>query len=151
MVDMDWSAKPIKGSFQSNEPIVMSYRFINNSKLDVLVPKLVDPNMSVRFRLTDPQGLSMRWNGARFTFKYDRSDLVTVKPGQEISGTFQIPTACPDEHRIEKGGFCFTKKGPYTGTAAFQLGLNAFYHRDQIRGRVAEGPYWSHKFMFNVQ
>lgn len=150
-VKIDWSAKPIKGSFERDEPIMMSYRLSNNSKSDVWVPKSVDPYISILLRFTDPDGRSMRWNGARFTFKYDSSDLILLKPGQDTSGTFQVPAACPNERRMEKGGFCFTKKGAYTGTAAFRLGLNAFYHREEIRGPVAEGPYLSDKFTFTVQ
>ncbi len=130
---------------------MMSYRMNNKSKSDVWVPKSVNPYISILFHLSAPDGRPLQWNGARFTFKYDPSDLVHLKPGQDISGTFQVPTACPNERQIEKGGFCFTKKGSYTGTAVFQLGLNAFYHREEIRGPIAEGPYSSDKFTFIVQ
>ena len=149
--EVGWSAHPIKVDFQQSEPIIIAYELINRSKSELWVPKSIDPFVSVRLRVYDPDGRPMNWNGARFTFKYDQSNLVNLLPGQTKSGTFVVPRACPDEKVIEKGGFCFQKRGAYRGAATFQMGLNAFYHRDEIHGQIAEGPYSSDGFTFALR
>jgi hypothetical protein len=148
--DVYWSANPTKASLRTNEPIVVAYEIKNLSKTDLWVLKSLDGFASVRLKLYDPDNRLMKWNGAQFTFKYDESDLVSLKPGQSASGTFTIPANCPNAARIEKGGFCFEKKGTYVGTAEYRMGMNAFYHRHRT-GILAEGPYKSQRFTFSIQ
>jgi hypothetical protein len=149
--DVKWSVRARKTDLQAQEPVILHYTLENRSTKDVQVPKSIDPFISVRFRLHDPDGHSMHWNGARFSFKYEPSELVPLKPGGKITGLLTIPTACPDDRQIEKGGYCFSRKGTYTGTAEFYLGTNAFYDRSRIPGSIAEGPYRSEKFSFTVR
>ena len=147
---ISWSVHPARVSLRNNEPIVLTYELTNLSKTDVWVLKSPDAFASIRLNLYDPDKKLMRWNGAQFTFQYHQSDLVNLKPGQSASGTFTIPSNCPNATDIEKGGFCFGKKGTYAGTAEFRMGMNAFYYRDRIRGALAEGPYMSQKFTFSM-
>jgi hypothetical protein len=148
--DVQWSAHVTKTVFKIGEPISIAYEFANTSDSKVLVPKLVNPFASVRLRFRGPDRHEMRWNGAQFTFKYKPSDFICLGPGQRIAGQFEVPTACPDEPQITKGGYCFTRKGTYVGKAEFLLGLNAFYDREKLRGPLAEGRYTSRPFTFRV-
>lgn len=148
---MEWSVRPVKDEFQRKEPVVLAYQLLNRSPKDVWIPKSIDPFASVRFRIYGPDGHLLQWTGSRFTFGYGQSDLEKLRPDGEKSGTFVIPSACPDEKAVEKGGFCFQKPGAYQCTAEFEMGLNAIYNRKDFQGQVAEGPYPSKKFAFTIR
>jgi len=149
--EIEWSVHPVKTEFLQSESIVLAYEFVNRSKSEIWVLKTINPFASVVLRLYDPDGRLMPWTGAQFTFKYDQSDLEELPPGQKSSGTFTVPRACPGDNDIAKGGFCFQKPGVYKGTAKFKLGLNAIYHREELRGQIAAGPYLSERLTFTVR
>src|SRR5690348_7386487 len=150
-LEVEWSVHPVKPEFLQNEPIVLAYEFVNHSKSEIWVPKSINPFASIVLRLYDPDGRVMPWTGAQFTFKYNKSDLQVLPPGRKSIGTFIVPRAYPGDKDMEKGGFCFQKPGAYKGNAKFKLGLNAIYHRDELPGQVAAGPYLSEGLTFNVR
>jgi hypothetical protein len=147
-----WAVSINKETFHSEEAIIFNYEFLNGSPSELRVPRSVNPFMSVRFHFVDPSRHEMQWNGAQFSFAYRASDFIRLEPNGKIAGQFQVPAACPGDHRIEKGGYCFREKGEYFGTAEFRLGENAVYRPNELgNGHLAEGPYRSSQFRFRVQ
>src|SRR4051794_40324246 len=61
-----WSVRASKPVFKSGEPKIVIYELANQSGSKVLVPKSVNPLMSVRFHFYDSDGHPMHWNGAHY-------------------------------------------------------------------------------------